>query len=290
MTFSERRFVRARTKLWIGIAILALVTVCIFSWVLWTTNSYQKCLAQKEQPHTAEATKKDFGRIFFSERIFFARNDAICAWSTIHRYRDSLTATATIFIALFTATLWRSTKNLWRESRRASGIAARAARASMKAARAAENQTKAFIAIESPVVGLVQAHGIKLVEITGQRRDPVPPGPIPNGALVVITASNVGRTAATVTGFSIHWDILKELPPNFTYRLVLRGIMLPKDGVQAFTIYSDPVIITDEQRGMLSRREACLWVHGYLVYQNLLKESVEVPFRQYWDESRGFMT
>jgi hypothetical protein len=46
-----------------------------------------------------------------------------CALKAVYEYRDAVSAVATVFIALFTFTLWRSTKRLWESTDKTVGLA-----------------------------------------------------------------------------------------------------------------------------------------------------------------------
>jgi len=115
--------------------------------VLWTTASFQDCLTQEESHQAAQASKDNSPRMIFSPLVN-ARNNTACAVQMLYVYRDALTAIATLFIALFTLTLWRSTHKLWEESKTAGITANTTANAAMKSVNAMIASERAYIFVE----------------------------------------------------------------------------------------------------------------------------------------------
>jgi hypothetical protein len=77
----------------VGLAIVA--GACLSLYVLSSSSSFQACIVHKDNI------------------AIYAR----CAGRVIYAYRDGATAVSTIFIALFTATLWWSTKGMLNSTR-----------------------------------------------------------------------------------------------------------------------------------------------------------------------------
>jgi hypothetical protein len=95
------------------------------SFVIWKEPSFQQCIGNQEKQETSSQSKNDPPKIAYSPLIY-ARIDTVCAGRWGFDNRDAITAVATIFIALFTLTLWWSTDKMWQEAKRAGEIAERA--------------------------------------------------------------------------------------------------------------------------------------------------------------------
>lgn len=92
----------------IGIALLILCSLIFGLWIVSTSSLFQTCVSSQ----TAEKTQT--GKENSPPSILTGANYASiyirCAGHAIYEYRDAATAIATVFIACFTFTLWRSTK------------------------------------------------------------------------------------------------------------------------------------------------------------------------------------
>jgi hypothetical protein len=87
-------------------AILVFVLGAI--WILPSSSSFQSCV-DKQRAAESQQVKEN------PPPIVLSNNAAICVRCTGHvlyEYRDAITAIATVFIAAFTFTLWRSTKRM----------------------------------------------------------------------------------------------------------------------------------------------------------------------------------
>ena len=123
--------------MWVAVA----ATVAWLSYALWATPSFQQCIDQQEKAERAKQIPEQPPEVPLS-RLVYARIDTVCAWRTLYRFRDAVAVVATVFIAFFTFTLWRSTNTLSDEAIKASGIAARSADAATKAAEMTEKTVK----------------------------------------------------------------------------------------------------------------------------------------------------
>jgi hypothetical protein len=91
--------------------VLALVLVIGSILILSTSSSFRSCI-EKQTAAKSQQAKESFPKL----TLTIADRAAICARCAghlVYEYRDAATAVATIFIAIFTFTLWRSTSNLW---------------------------------------------------------------------------------------------------------------------------------------------------------------------------------
>jgi hypothetical protein len=89
---------------------LALITV-ISAWLLYVaaaSTSFQICTADKENKQTEQSSEKNSSEVLRS-LIVSARVKTDCIFVFLYDSRDALTAIATVFIALFTCTLYLAT-------------------------------------------------------------------------------------------------------------------------------------------------------------------------------------
>jgi hypothetical protein len=87
------------------------LTAVVSTWLVYVavgSTSFQICMADKENKQSEQASKKNSPEVLRS-LIESARVKTDCAFVFLYDSRDAVTAIATVFIALFTLTLWRST-------------------------------------------------------------------------------------------------------------------------------------------------------------------------------------
>ena len=179
------------------------------SWALCTGSSFQRCVST-ETGADAYGVENPFV-LFFVKSPIYGR----CAWAVIYEFRDAVTAIATVFIGIFTATLWRSTADTARLSSQAAELAEKQFSLEGKQAELAGKQHGLqriqFYATHRPKIE------IRFVRFLRQRDD-VPPENQPVSAEFVVI--NTGSSDAIVTGsqVSLQWlypaDI--PLPTNFS--------------------------------------------------------------------------
>src|SRR5260370_34641400 len=90
-------------RAWIvgALALLALV------WIVETSQTFKGCINQSKT-EAGEKTLYQRASSFFV--ILSRRQD--CLWVLVHKNEDAITALATLFIAIFTITLWHPTAKL----------------------------------------------------------------------------------------------------------------------------------------------------------------------------------
>jgi hypothetical protein len=91
--------------------IVLLAIVCLAILVVWSSSSFHDCVERQQAAYSQETKEK-------VPPLLLARGSQAaicirCAGHVIYEYRDAATAVATILIAIFTFTLWRSTDKLW---------------------------------------------------------------------------------------------------------------------------------------------------------------------------------
>jgi hypothetical protein len=93
-------------------ALIAIVVVW-FGYVALESTSVQNCIADKESKQAEEQSKENAPK-FFHSFIMGTRLRTNCIGSLLYDNRDAVTAVATAFIAIFTLTLWWSTRGMLR--------------------------------------------------------------------------------------------------------------------------------------------------------------------------------
>ena len=124
------------------------------------------------------------------------------------------TAFASIAIALFTFTLWRSTDRLWKAGESQIDSARESADASKKVADATQLQAEALVAtsqngrVAIATVGLWDAKGINKVTAA------VPPPEF----TILLVPHNIGRAPVTLDGFYLDWIVGDKQAAEPTYK------------------------------------------------------------------------
>ena len=91
----------------------------VLAWLGYTVHQsvfFQECLASKQAQHANEQGEKGFPE-FARPYVVGSRVETECLFSFLYDSRDAVTAVATVFIALFTFTLWWATSSLLRHGR-----------------------------------------------------------------------------------------------------------------------------------------------------------------------------
>lgn len=87
-----------------------LLVFCLWiSYAAWSTSSFQKCIAEQKEQQGTSNIKENPPEILLSLAVV----DTVCATRLVYDFRDATIAIATVLIAIFTLTLWRSTHALW---------------------------------------------------------------------------------------------------------------------------------------------------------------------------------
>jgi hypothetical protein len=166
--------------------ILAIVLITVV-FVLWTTisgESFQHCISNNaEADHSYTSSQWLVQILSFTYR---ANVYSRCAWHVLYLFRDAITAIATVFIGLFTFTLWRSTERLAADSGKQIAVANRSARAAEMAAEAA------IEAVGSDRAWMV----FDTLPITGATNSILNGVPFENGVIFQVEWRNRGRSPA----------------------------------------------------------------------------------------------
>jgi len=190
----------------------------------------------------------------------------------------AIAAIASVFVALFTWTLWRSTHLLWEVGREQHNAA-------MRQLAVATMSAEAAIGVEMPRMILTDVHMPTLLEsprksLATDRLD--------------ISFKNHGRTSAELVAECFEWRVLvpEQLPSAPEYR---EGNIRPADlgtvvEAQADYTMMSPISglysgrgenlrhILDVEIDAVMAGTASLWVYGYIVYRDFLSWTHQVGF------------
>jgi hypothetical protein len=192
------------------------------------------------------------------------------------RTTDEPIALYTLFLAIFTFVLaFISSIQIY--------FLIRADRTARISADAATTQSKAVIAMESPIIILAN---LELFESSGN------PKKITSGVpqkfwKIVTTFKNVGRTAATVKEICINWNIVSTLPEKPIYREPIFKTERSSTIIQAtegiFTYEKSWFPILEEKEVVdLNHKNAYLWIYGYITFTNFIGETYRTGFVRKW--------
>jgi hypothetical protein len=120
-------------------------------WVCQSSSSYQACIANQTSARHEES--KENPPVFFFTLADNAAVYARCAGHVIYEYRDAVTAVATVFIALFTYTLFAATKGLVQAAQIQSDDMKRSVAAAKAAADASLLALRPWVSCEVKIVG-----------------------------------------------------------------------------------------------------------------------------------------
>jgi hypothetical protein len=98
-----------------AILLVAFVFLLYLAWVLTTTSSFNNCVTSQTTAATEQAKNHSLPRaLTITDYVpIYSR----CVLHVVYEYRDAAIAVATIFIAIFTLTLWLSTYGLLKHGR-----------------------------------------------------------------------------------------------------------------------------------------------------------------------------
>ena len=140
----------ARKKTLAATAFLT-VAAAIVIWVIQSSSGFQACAESQAKSYSQISEKKSPPLTLTLSN--YASIRVRCAGHVFYEYRDTATAVATIFIALFTARLWFSTHRLWTVTRDTLS----------HAEETAERQLRAYVFPREPKIsGLFGKGGITL--------------------------------------------------------------------------------------------------------------------------------
>lgn len=173
------------------------------------------------------------------------------AMSILNNDAGAISAIATIAVAAFTLTLWRSTDKLWRAGERQLKIA-------QAATDAATRQAQMMVNIELPIFVI---ESVRTLQGSASRG-------------VEIKLGNHGRTPAIIVAECLEIRVSQSLPnvPEYTTQNTstqLRDRVVDKGHIYPI-IGTNPV--SDDAWRSFHKRECNLWAYGYIEYLDFMKE------------------
>lgn len=196
----------------------------------------------------------------------------------ISTQHDLVNAVAAIFVALFTGTLWWS-------SRTQGMLLGRSVKAAQDSADAALLQAKIIAASALDFAfDLVQAPA-DATDLGSVTR--VAPGRPPDVSYVVIELTNVGNNVVRLTQLDFDWAVKGALPEDPIYHRGIPSLNFSLRPDQTFKhIFANArVALGDKHRALLSDG-ASLWVFGFVTYEDFLRDVYDFGFAAFWEAGR----
>jgi hypothetical protein len=180
-----------------------------------------------------------------------------------------LSVAATIAIAWFTYTLYKTSGDQLRELKRS---------------------VDTSVAMELPIVFVdkIEFMFYHYIPVTGTAPvyDMVVADAIPrDGAQLNITLRNYGRTPARAERLSFTYKIAATLPPEPEYLSTIRlasGDVLQSGGILTGTAFRQFIKTTDDEKLSLSDGSASFWVYGMMQFRDFLGDPHTLRFCARW--------
>jgi hypothetical protein len=198
------------------------------------------------------------------------------------RSPETWTAIASIAIAIFTWTLWRSSEKMWRINRLSTTAARQSAYAAEVSARAATKAAETHIGAERAwfllIIDEENFEAVLESRLHPQSRPPLikPPDP-----LVKFHFENFGRSPAFVKEIATEIRNLDALPSRLTYSPNIpwnEEIVVPargripnaKDEEGEWRLFQHRLTSIDEQGARaINRGESHFWFYGRVIYEDI---------------------
>jgi hypothetical protein len=239
-------------------------------WILAHSPSFTECATYPNQKQHNQTLEEGVSRLPSFTRV------QECLTGFLETNKDFLMLLATVTIAWFTGTLWRSTEKLWLVSK--------------QAADAATLSAKAAIGIELPII---RALSPKLIDVGAPIPDhgPYAGGIVeeaaPNKYAVIghVIFRNDGRTPAFPLQLAIGHRVAQELPtkPAFTCtETIAPGKILPIQGEEVWIDARYQMEFSAGEIAAIKSETTRLWLYCSLTYSDFLTERHEVHFCWLW--------
>jgi hypothetical protein len=183
-----------------------------------------------------------------------------------HRMKisDALLIALTGLLTLIIGFLWRSTYKLWRETRAGVAIAKQAASAAAHSALAAQLSAEASVAAEQPR-WIVSDMRLLLEDMNLDTAQP--------DGMLIVTLTNLGRTAAETTRAVLRWKLAVLLDPKPRYPVgAVKDPGAFGNVVKQGETYdlAESLSLSGDDVERIRRGETHLWVYGYVAYRDFL--------------------
>jgi hypothetical protein len=127
--------------------LFALSCLVVIAILIGSSQSFQDCVLQRKHHQTYQALHEE--RPLLIQAVVRLELNAACARATAGENDGAITALATVVLAVFTFTLWRTSERQHREMVRASAIAKEAADGAKRSADALPALERAYMFLES---------------------------------------------------------------------------------------------------------------------------------------------
>ncbi len=266
--------------------LLGFLGVALVVWFIGDSSSFQNCVSDGENYNTYHSAKEGFPRLPVT--VIYKT----CVGKFINDNGSSITALSTIFIAIFTYTLFRATSGLLDAAEQQRADTRESLAIARQTADAATRQSKASVAVELPIVRIVDAKLIEVDEnrqaVVGEGKDPVPSGNLPSKYNIVFLCRNSGRTIANVHRMAVDYAVTPNLPPIPNYDRGwhnLHRFDIEQMSEQWIRWWLNPVELSEAQQEMLVHNH--LWIYGYLEFTDFMDEIHTSRFVGRWDSIIG---
>lgn len=257
----------------------AAIALSAVLWFILASPSFQECVCQAASNQTNQAPDKG--------ETFVLVPYAVCLGQFLETHGGTIAALATLLIAFFTFTLWRSTDKLWKESKAAGVTAAIIASAAKESADAAK---KSADVAERTLIDLERPH-LFFVPIEHNLREITRGEPAAEkiGLDIRYKIVNYGRSPAIITAFESGVAISPEFSDwNAHSRMsditkVIAGNGGEMSIVDRGIVSQGEPHIRDALRGDNGQRA---WLVGRLVYSDILGKTYRMGFC-FWPDVFG---
>jgi hypothetical protein len=234
--------------------LLLLLAAILFAYAVWalgTASSFRACIAD-ETKAAADQSKEGLPPIALTI-INSAAIDGRCTLHVAYAYRDLMAVVATVFIAVFTGTLWWSTRRLWEAGEKQRTLSEEI---SMRQLRAYVSSVPNKLGIVAPGAQIQAAFKIK----------------------------NTGQTPAHSVQQWSAVDILPyPLPPNYPFPLLASGtytsvLSIPRGGSYTGHQRTTRTFSAAEIEEIMSGQTKRLYVIGLVKYIDVFDKAWETQF------------
>jgi hypothetical protein len=253
-----------------AIQYVAAISAIVFGlWVFATSSSFKSCKIEQTTANTETSKEQTPPSVLTSANR--AAVSTRCALHVAYEYRDLATAIATVFIALFTFTLWWSTKGMMQ-----------ATRDSVRLAERALNE------LEIPFISLkVNDPGITIrITVNGQ------PVPFPSHKMEFCFA-NYGRTPATLTQLKTALVVkeIGKLPaaidPNEIGKVYPFGVMVGPSDTSAPSTRFFKDFISESDKHAIEKGERDIFLIGFVKFTDIFQSKYTLGFCAKFDRKGG---
>jgi hypothetical protein len=163
--------------------------------------------------------------------------------------------------------------------------------ATERAADAALRQANAMVAVESPILAIMQ---LKLVGYENEKSsvatmDPVPPGLPPPFCKIHIALQNRGRTEMIVNRVFCDWVVAPTVDekPTYHFEEVWNGALPNKS--DGWFASQNGIRLNQLEAETIDNFGQFLWVYGKVIYTDFMGEQFEHGYIARWTTGHGFV-